>query len=83
MSSQAQLENLQQRIEGVARKVSDLEASLLVAEQAGIEGKFSFLRTQRELELQLQLQLGKTETLLLKAQQEGEHYVTEIVHPCI
>ena len=42
MSSQTQLEGVQQLIAGVARKVSDLEAALVTAEQAGDGGKVSF-----------------------------------------
>lgn len=77
MSVQTPLEDVQQLIAELFRKVSDLEASLVIAEQAKDGGKVSFLGTQLE---QLAVQgtalykervaLREKENLLLRARQE-------------
>ncbi len=64
MSSQTQVENVQQKIEGVAQEVSEVKASLSAAKQAGDGDEVSFLRTQL-------LQLREEKNLLLQAQQGG------------
>ena len=66
MSSQTQLDNLQQKIEGVAQEVSEVKAGLSAAKQAGDVDEVSFLRTQL-------LQLREKENLLLRGQQGGGH----------
>ena len=64
MSSQPQLENSQQKIEGVAQEISEVKASLLSARQAGDKDEIIFLRNQL-------LQLRDEKNLLLRAQQGG------------
>ena len=56
-----------------ARKVSDLEAALVTAEQAGDGGKVSFLRTQLEQLCKEKVALREEKNLLLRAQQGGGH----------
>ena len=71
MSGQTQFEGVQQLIADVARKVSDLEASLVAAEQAGDGGKVSFLRTQLEQLYKKDVALQEEKNLLLRAQGGG------------
>ena len=73
MSSQTQVEGVQQLIADVVRKVSDLEASLLAAEQAGDGDKVCFLRIQLEQLYKEKVALRDKENLLLRAQQGGGH----------
>ena len=64
MSGADQGQGVQQQIADVVRKVSDFEAALSTAKQAGDEDEVSFLRGRL-------LQLGEEKNLLLKAQQGG------------
>ena len=73
MSSQTQAEGVQQPTADAARKVSDLEASLIAAEQAEDGRKVSFVRTQLEQLYKEKVALRKKENLLLRAQQGGGH----------
>lgn len=71
MSSQTQVEGVQQQIADVARKVSDLEASLVAAKQAGDGGEVSFLRTQLEQLYRKDVALQEEKNLLLRAHGGG------------
>ncbi|KAL3155864.1 hypothetical protein ABBQ32_012868 [Trebouxia sp. C0010 RCD-2024] len=71
MSNQTQVEGVQQLIADVARKVSDLEASLVVAKQAEDREEVNWLRTQLEQFYKNQVALQEKENLLLRAQQGG------------
>ena len=51
--------------------VSDLEAALVTADQAGDGGKVSFLRTQLEQLYKDKVALREEKNLLLQAQQGG------------
>ena len=72
MSSQTQLEGVQQLIADVVRKVSSTEASLLAAEQAGDGDKVSFLRIQLVHLYKQEVALREEKNLLLRIQQGGE-----------
>ena len=77
MSSELQLEGVPQQIADVGTEVSDLEASLAGAEQAGDDRKVEFLRDrlkaldQEKVALR-QEQVGLRDPLL-RAQQNGEY----------
>ena len=73
MSSQTELEGVQQLIADAARKVSDLEASLIAAKQAGDGDEVSFLRTQLEQLYKEKVGLREEKNLHLRAQQGGGH----------
>ena len=73
MSGAEQVESVQQEIADVVRKVSDLEASLSAAEQAGDGDKVSFLRSQLQQLYKEKVALREKENLLLRAHQGGEH----------
>ena len=73
MSSQTQLESVQQQIEGVAQEVAEVKASLSAAKQAEDGDEVSFLRDRlRQLDKE-KVALRDKENLLLRAQQEGGH----------
>ena len=71
MSGAEQIEGVQQQIADVVRKVSDLEAALSVAKQAGDGVEVSFLRTQLEHLYKERVALREKENILLRAQQGG------------
>ena len=73
MSSQTQLESVQQQIEGVAQEVSEVKASLSAAKQAEDREEVSFLRIQLEHLYKKEVALRDKENLLLRAQQGGGH----------
>ncbi|KAL3145955.1 hypothetical protein ABBQ38_015315 [Trebouxia sp. C0009 RCD-2024] len=69
MSSQTQVENVQQQIEGVAQEVSEVKASLSAAKQAGDREEVNFLRIQLEQLYKKEVALRDEKNLLLRAQQ--------------
>ncbi|DBB00786.1 TPA: hypothetical protein ACH3X1_000718 [Trebouxia sp. C0004] len=75
MSSQTQVENVQQQIEGAAQEVSEVKASLSAAKHAGDGDEVNFLRIQLEQLYKKEVALREKENLLLRAQQgvAGEH----------
>ena len=73
MSSQTQLESVQQQIEGVAQEVSEVKASLSAAKQAEDRDEVNHLRTQLEQLYKKEVALREKENLLLRAQQGGGH----------
>lgn len=73
MSSQTQVENVQQQIEGVAQEVSEVKVSLSAAKQAGDREEVNFLRIQLEQLYKKEVALRDKENLLLRAQQGGGH----------
>lgn len=73
MSSEMQLEGVQQQIADVGRAVSNLEASLAGAEHAGDDRKIEFLRDRLKALDKKDVVLREKENLLLRAQQEGGH----------
>ncbi|KAL3131903.1 hypothetical protein ABBQ38_007606 [Trebouxia sp. C0009 RCD-2024] len=75
MSSQTQVENVQQQIEGVAQEVSEMKASLSAAKQAGDGEEVNFLRTQLDHLYKKELALRKEKNLWLQAQQGGLGHV--------
>ena len=66
-----QLEAVRQQIAGVGRGVSNLEASLAAAEQAGNDLKVEFLRDRLKTMDKKEVALPEQETILLRAQQAG------------
>ena len=73
MSSQTQVKNVQQQIEGVAQEVSEVTASLSAAKQAGDREEVNFLRIQLEQLYKKEVALRDEKNLLLRAQQGGGH----------
>ena len=73
MSGADHIEGVQQQIADVVRKVSDLEAALSAAKQAGDGDEVSFLRTQLEQLYKERVALREEKNILLRAQQGGEH----------
>ena len=71
MSSEVQLESVQQQIADVGRAVSDLEASVAGAEQAGDDRKVEFLRDRLKTMDKKEVALREEKNLLLRAQQNG------------
>ena len=71
MSSQPQLDIVQQQIESVAQEVSEVKASLAAAKQAGDGDEVSFLRIQLEQLYKTEVALREKENILLRAQQGG------------
>ncbi|KAL0039221.1 hypothetical protein WJX77_011871 [Trebouxia sp. C0004] len=71
MSSQTQVENVQQQIEGAAQEVSEVKASLSAAKHAGDGDEVNFLRIQLEQLYKKEVALREKENLLLRAQQGG------------
>ena len=73
MSGADHIEGVQQQIADVVRKVSDLEAALSAAKQAGDGDEVSFLCTQLEQLYKERVALREEKNILLRAQQGGEH----------
>ncbi|DBB17865.1 TPA: hypothetical protein ACH3X3_002882 [Trebouxia sp. C0006] len=71
MSSETQLDGVQQQIADVGRAVSNLEASLAGAERAGDDRKVEFLRDRLKALDKKEVALREKENLLLRAQQNG------------
>ena len=78
MSSQNQLEGVQQQIADVQQNISDLEASLVAAKQAEDGDEVTFLRDRlKQLDKEKvalrekEVALCEKENLLLRPQQEG------------
>ena len=64
---------MQQQIAEVVRKVSDLEAALSAAKQAGDGDEVSFLRGRLEQLDKQAIALREEKIILLRAQQGGGH----------
>ena len=73
MSSQTQLEGVQQQIADVHQKISDLEASLVAAKQAEDGDEVSFLRDRLKHLDKKEVALREEKNLHLRAQQGGGH----------
>ena len=71
MSSEVQLEGVQQQIADVGRVVSNLEASLVAAKQAGDDREVEFLCDRLRTVDKQEVALREKENLLLRAQQGG------------
>ena len=71
LTTETQLEGVQQQILDVSRALSNLEASLAAAEQAGNAFKVEFLYKKEVALRQEKVALREQETILLQAQQAG------------
>lgn len=71
MSSETQLDDVQQQIADVGTAVSNLEALLAGAERAGDDRKVDFLRDRLKALDKKEIALHEKNNLLLRAQQNG------------
>lgn len=71
MSSQTQVQDVQQQIEGVNDEVSEVKASLAAAKKDGDKEEVRSLYTQLEQLYKERVVLRDKENLLLRAQQGG------------
>ena len=77
MSNREQVQEVQQQINFVLQKASEMEESL---KKAGDLEEVRYLRTQLVQLYKERVSLREKETLLLRAQQGGEHNLSVITH---
>ncbi len=73
MASQDQLQEVQQQIEAVLEKVSEMETSLAAAEEAADGDKVRFLRNLLEQLYRERVVLREEKNKLMVAQPGGQH----------